>query len=417
LTLLPIYAIIIILIKDINIYNKYINYISLSKDKDQYSYNIYKIINILFKEKESFTLDELESFFFSQFPALKNEQVETYSNIFKTIREQEISDDMLMDLIRAIEARSKAEAIGMMAFDVSEGKKPPEALYPLMEDFGSYKVDQEDEDDDDLFVPTLSGILERRATQPGLRWRLKTLNRMMGSLRKGNYGIIIARSETGKTTLLASEITHMAEQTTEDRPVLWFNNEEERDAVGIRIIQGALGLTKEQYSSDPEGHDKEYVRRIGKRLYLIDDASLTRAKVERIIKKMNPILVVFDQVGKMQGFDNDRDDLRLGAIHQWAREIAKKYCATIGVAQADGTAEGVKWLNQGHVANAKTAIQAECDWILGVGKTHKEEEEFMRFFHLSKNKLTGDADTEEPLRHGRIATLIEPTIARYRDLE
>ncbi|WP_214294786.1 hypothetical protein, partial [Escherichia coli] len=42
----------------------------------------------------------------------------------------------------------------------------------------------------------------------GLRWRLQTLNRMLGYLRRGDFGFIFARLETGKTTFLASEVTH-----------------------------------------------------------------------------------------------------------------------------------------------------------------------------------------------------------------
>ena len=56
--------------------------------------------------------------------------------------------------------------------------------------------------------------------QQGLRWRLQTLNKMLGSLRKGDFGFIFARPETGKTTFLTSEITHFAIQA--EKPILWF---------------------------------------------------------------------------------------------------------------------------------------------------------------------------------------------------
>ena len=55
---------------------------------------------------------------------------------------------------------------------------------------------------------------------PGLRWRLGSLNRMLGSLRKGDFGFIFARPETGKTTFLASEVTNFATQL--EQPILWF---------------------------------------------------------------------------------------------------------------------------------------------------------------------------------------------------
>ncbi len=417
MTLLPTYAIIVILIKNKDIYNKYIKYINITKDKDNYLYNIYRVIKLLFNDKDSFTLDELELCLYSQFPMLKQEEVKTYQIIFASIRSAEVSDDMLMKLLHDIEARAKAEQIGMLAFDVAEGRADPSKLAERLEDFTTYKVDQDESSDDDIYVPDLVGIFEARAKMPGLRWRLKALNQMLGPLRKGNYGVAFARPETGKTTFLASEITFMAQQCSEEHPVIWFNNEESRDAVAIRIIQGTLGITKEQYSQNIKGFAEQYQKEMGRRLVLVDDASLTRHKAEKIIERLEPGLVVVDQIGKVQGFEEDRDDLKLGAIHQWGRQIAKTVCPAIGIAQADGTAEGMKWLNQGHVANAKTAIQAEADWILGIGKTHKQEEEMVRFLHCPKNKLEGGEESVEEMRHGRVAVLIEPTIARYKDIE
>ena len=70
-----------------------------------------------------------------------------------------------------------------------------------------------------------------------------------------------------------------------------------------------------------------------------------------------------------------------------------------------------------NVANAKTAKQAEADWIMGIGKTHDVSEEYMRHLHLCKNKLTGDTDSDPNQRHGRSTVRILPDIARYEDLQ
>jgi hypothetical protein len=138
--------------------------------------------------------------------------------------------------------------------------------------------------------------------------------------------------------------------------------------------------------------------------------------VERICKRYNPSLLLYDQLPKVKGFAADRDDLRLGAIYQWARELSKEYAPSIGVCQAGGTAEGQKWLNMDHVANSSTSVQAEADWILGIGKQHTEGTEFIRYLSICKNKLLGDVDSLEHLRHGRSEVLIEPEIARYKDI-
>jgi len=68
-----------------------------------------------------------------------------------------------------------------------------------------------------------------------------------------------------------------------------------------------------------------------------------------------------------------------------------------------------------NVAESKTAKQAEADWILGIGKVHDSGMEYVRYLHLSKNKLSGDETSIPELRHGKIEVLIRPELARYQD--
>ena len=68
-----------------------------------------------------------------------------------------------------------------------------------------------------------------------------------------------------------------------------------------------------------------------------------------------------------------------------------------------------------NVSNAKTSKQAEADWILGIGKQNESGMEYVRHFHVSKNKLFGDEDSDPNMRHGKWDVKIQPTIARYED--
>ena len=53
---------------------------------------------------------------------------------------------------------------------------------------------------------------------------------------------------------------------------------------------------------------------------------------------------------------------------------------------------------------------------MGIGAVHDVGFEYIRFLHLSKNKLTGDEDSIPELRHGRMEVHINPAIARYEDM-
>jgi replicative DNA helicase len=260
----------------------------------------------------------------------------------------------------------------------------------------------------------LEELLSNHVYDQGLRWRLDCLNKSLGSLRKGDFGFIFARPETGKTTFLASEITQFLTQST--ATVCWLNNEEDGWKVMLRVYCAYFGVSSDVILSNVKRFRDEFKEQVGTKFRLFDSATIGRRDVERLVEQLNPSLVVYDQIDKIKGFANDREDLRLGSIYQWARELAKGSHASLGVCQADGHAEGVRYLTMEHVANAKTAKQAEADFILGIGKAADQELASARFLNISKNKLLGDADSRQELRHGRFEVLIEPTVARYRDV-
>jgi hypothetical protein len=306
------------------------------------------------------------------------------------------------------------------AYEAAEGRKPIGPVLDSLRAMGEQEsMGAEGEKVSFEFVTDdLNDLVNDSIKTPGLRWRLSTLNRMLGSLRFGDFGFVFARPETGKTTFLASEATHMASQLAEEAgPILWLNNEEQGNKVMLRCYQAALGCTMTELFRDLDRAKKEYHRLTKGKIKIYDSGHITKSTVEKLCRQLKPSLIIFDQIDKIKGFDNDREDLRLGAIYQWARELAKVYAPAIGVCQADGSGEGQKWLTMANVANAKTAKQAEADWILGIGKVNEPGFDTLRFLHLSKNKLLGDTDSDPEMRHGRMEVLIDADTARYRDLQ
>ena len=281
------------------------------------------------------------------------------------------------------------------------------------------KPEEELKDEWEFVTDNLDELLSESYLKPGLRWRLNSLNKALGSLRKGDFGFVFARPETGKTTFLASEGSFMAEQAVQQDlgPILHLNNEEQHDKVKLRYYQATLGASLAQILSNREKADRMFKHQTGGRILIPRLASITAKDVERLAETFKPSLIIYDQIDKIHGFDSDREDLRLGAIYQWARDLSKAYCPSIGVCQADGTGEGQKWLTMANVANAKTSKQAEADWILGIGKVHDNGYEAIRFLHLSKNKLTGDEGSDGSMRHGKWEVLIQPEVGRYKDLK
>ena len=393
------------------LYSKYKDYIYklITKDNKELSLLYKYIVELHDKYNRDISFDEFSLYTLSRVPEKDREVYSLLLNKIQTEGPSEILEDILVD------ARHKQISydIALRALEASEGRYSFEELRGYTQEHLNVTAALPDTSMGHV-THNLHELLDGAIKNTGLRWRLTAMNHMLGSLRKGNFGFIFARPETGKTTFLASEVTHFAKQT--DRPILWFNNEEDGAAIELRIFQASLGCTLAELRAFPNESNDKFIALGGTNIKLFDSASIHRGQVEELCKIHNPALIVFDQLDKIKGFTGDREDLRLGSIYIWARELAKLYCPIIAVSQADVSGEGKKWLNMENVANAKTAKQAEADWILGIGCTFSDSEAYDRYLHLSKNKLTGDSDTIPELRHGKATVRIVPELARYEDM-
>ena len=332
-----------------------------------------------------------------------------YEAVFKHMEEYVPVEASVIKLIDSLKRRNVLQKVSIAAYEEAEGKKDPGYTESILATLGPQTADYIEL----AVTDDLEELLNATYKTPGLRWRLSCLNQSLGSLRKGDFGFIFARPETGKTTFLTSEISYFLTQTA--GCILWINNEEEGAKVMLRVYQAYFGVTLEELNGNIQHYRKLFLGETGGRLKLYNIEASNKQSVENLCKKHLPALIVFDQIDKVQGFKADREDLLLGAIYQWARELAKRYAPVIGVTQADGSGEGVRWLTMANVANAKTAKQAEADWILGVGSIHDSGWESIRFLNISKNKLLGDTDTDPKQRHARLQCIIKPEIARYLD--
>jgi replicative DNA helicase len=343
-----------------------------------------------------------------------------YGILLEQLQAAQIDQGVGEGILKRLKERVELSRLSDVAYKVASGSAHRDELLSLIDSYTNSSEETLKEFPIKRVSMKLGEMLDHIYKNHGYRWRLDCLNKSLGSLRPGDFGFIFARPETGKTTFLSSEITHFLTQSTDSGAhngrICWFNNEEDGDKVGLRIIQAYYGVTLDVLTAKRKHYEERFEHDVGDRFHLFDAGLLNKRDVESIIKSVKPGIVIYDQIDKVRGFTNDRDDLRLGAIYQWARELAKGSHAAIGVCQADGHAEGVRYLTMEHVANAKTSKQAEADFIIGIGCQHNSDQEYIRYLNISKNKLFGDEDSIPDLRHGRFEVLIEPHIARYKDI-
>ena len=401
--------------EDKELFTKYYKYVNINYIKINYD-NIYKLFITInnyytkYSNSNNINKEELEVIYNSNY-LLKDSERKELQKLLEDLYVLEVNKEIVIELLEEHRRRSLAGDVAKLALDVEDGKTPVKDLLELFNKFEHQEV----EADEPTFVEMdLEKLYDSQVATPGLRWRVDWLNKSLGSLRRGDFGFIFARPETGKTTFLASEVTNMVSQTEGD--ILWFNNEEQGNKVAIRCYQASCGVTVDYLFDQRDRYQRQYLSTGGDRIKILDfEDSSSKARIEAVLKATKPALIIFDQIDKIKGFKGDRNDLELKAIYQWAREIAKTYAPVIAVSQASGEAEGKLWLTMDMVDGSKTAKQGEADWILGIGK-EQDNTSRLRYFNICKNKLLGDTDTLPDLRHGSTQVLIKPEIARYEDI-
>ncbi|HEY6020590.1 MAG TPA: hypothetical protein VIY48_12080, partial [Candidatus Paceibacterota bacterium] len=159
------------------LYQKYRHHIKVDKDQRE----IYWLFKALDQMMEKFQKDiSQEDYALWVQVNLGNEYV-VFLNL---IKETNADEEILEATLHEIKTRSILHELAGTALAGSEGKKTVEDVLQLVESLTSEK---EKEQSVSPFVTTnLEELYDESFKHPGLRWRLNSLNRSLGSLRHGD---------------------------------------------------------------------------------------------------------------------------------------------------------------------------------------------------------------------------------------
>lgn len=395
---------------------KYLDYV---KESNQFVYKLllslkaYYTIDIPGRQCLDCTTDLLSCQLFSDYPGiLYSDDKPVYEELFKKLASLPEIEDAPTTVLERFRETFLASSILGIAHDVTELRRPFSALLEACSGLEAPKIEESNEE---AFAELDLGLaLAERNSMGLLEWRLKYLRKSLGPLRKGDFGFIFARPESGKTTFLISEISHFLTQTKDN--ILWIANEEESTGIITRLYSSVLSTPISVVLGEPQRFVAPFLEQGGKQIHLCNSSSVGKRRIKEYCEEFQPALIVIDQLDKVHGFDAERHDLKMKAIYQWARELAKEYCPVIGVCQAGGSAEGKMWLDMNDVDSSHTAKQGEADWIMGIGKSANEDLANIRYLHILKNKLLGGGESDPALKHSKTQVKINLDLFRYEDI-
>lgn len=397
-------------------YNNYYRFIS--KDKYKYSnkflYKIYCALETAHDsvEKQELSPEDLRVVLHAEYPVHKEDEALYFDKIFENLKNTDVDGALVATLFDQYRKQTLAQELAIKAVDVAQGKGEFTDLQQFLE--SNAKTVTEIPDDVEEFQTTsLSDILSTEKLEGGLKWPLETLNKIFGRLRKGDFGFVFARPEGGKTTFVLFVVASFLKQCKGN--VLWVNNEQRGTAVILRLYSAFFGKTEQQIRANVAFYESEFKKQVGDRFKFLDSPYADRKRIDELCEKLQPEVIVFDQLDKVRGFDAERNDLVLKDKYQWARELAKLYGPVIGICQAGGSAEHKQYLDMNDVADSHTGKQGEADWMLGIGQSKEIGFENVRYIHACKNKLPSDDLCDPLLRHAKTEIMLNAETAEYVD--
>jgi len=239
-------------------------------------------------------------------------------------------------------------------------------------------------------------------------FNIARLDNMVPGVGPGNFGIVFALVESGKSAFGISLCFGPDGFAEQGAKVLYIANEEPAEATRFRAVMSHTGFDEQRLLTNKHAAADMW-RRIKDKVMFHETTEIRQ--LEALVKKYRPDIVVIDQMDKLNiNGQFARDDLKLSEIYRRGREIAKKNeCSVIAVTQADASADGRTSLRFTQMSGSKIGKPAEADYIIGLGKeaTDNGQDNFLRYLTVSKNKVGG--------RHGRCIVKIAPEISRYHD--
>ena len=340
------------------------------------------------KYKTDISIDYLKKTFRAKYPTSTSAARNAFSIVLDNIEhEQQLNKDFMHDLVVRLVRQYRGRLIAEQGIKISEGQ---------INDFGAVedilqKINKSDVEIKGTYNEVeydLDTFLSNLDTSNLYKFRLPSLSESVPGIGKGNLGIVFARPEVGKSTFVCYEA---AGWIIKGYRVAYFENEEPAYRSYTRIINSVLERSIIEIENDKDKY-KEMFKPFAANLKVFDCVSTDLRTVDKWAMKNKPDIIILNQLDKfyLEG-EYARDDLRLGTLYVFAREMAKRNnAAVIAVTQCSADGEGLANIDYSMMAGSKTSKAAEADIIIGIGankEIHKGEN--FRRFNICKNKING----------------------------
>jgi replicative DNA helicase len=376
---------------------------------DETSQEIYKCIEQMHDKFETdVTPLELFSYWKSQNPTSTGAWTAEVQDVINSIgNAPEIKDEIASDVIESLWRQSIGLDVANLGILMSEGEASAmDKLNQLLDRVSSGYLP--DNFEQCIVTDDIYELLAVVSDDNRFKFNIDTLSRHVYGLARGEFGVIAAYSNVGKTAFAISLCASPAGFCAQGAKVGYIANEEVGKRTKLRAIQCYTGMTVEEVEFDPAAAHARYAG-IRDRLIFADSQGWDIQQLDAFLAQQKFDVVIVDMADKIaltQQFNSGHERLR--ELYYRLRELAKKHnCALIGLSQASAEAEGKTRLTPTMLEGSKVGKIAETDCLIGLGKLNDPDnpDDPTRWITVMKNKISG--------WHGTIICNLNQKTSRY----
>lgn len=322
--------------------------------------------------------------------------------LIERVFDDDITPEMVEDMRKQIAELSLAEEMADMATRYVDGNLSGNLMELVTERVSKY-ADMSRGTHLTPIRKDLGTILDEQDDENGLTFPLRDLNSTVAPLKAGDFVVVGAQNNTGKTAFAAQCCVHFAKQLPPDAKILYLNNEGIGDHILLRTRQIATGLNKyeleEAYRSgvDVEADYKEKINGDSFKIEVIDVHGINVSQVQSLLRIHKPDVVVYDMIDAVHGFGGGGMDVdRYKQLYSWARaQCANPEYRHVGIALTQVSHDGhdEEYVPKHALEGSKVAKQAQSDVLIMIGV--KKNNSNLRCIWTPRCKRTRRGATEQ----------------------
>ena len=370
--------------------------------------NLYETIVKAHEQSEgNLSIDEVETLHTNVYnPALTRAAKENFKNLLEEVKKEKPNRKIADTILESLYKQNLARKIAVVATEMYNNTKDSgfSEIQILIDEFKGVNKEEYDNITDNVIE-----LLEALKDNTKWKFNLTDLRDRVNGIGYGNFLIIFARPESGKTAFWVNLVAGRNGFATQGAKVCALINEEPAIRTQMRLINAHTSMSFAEIRQNPTKAG-ELLSKIKDNLRILDTVDWSLEKIDSYVAKEKPDVLIIDQLDKVHIEGTfARTDEKLRAIYTGAREVAKRRnCAVIGISQASADASDKLDLTFDMMENSKTGKAAEADVIIGVGYRNRPDiDPDLRSLAISKNKITG--------WHGTLTCKILPELSRYID--